>query len=286
MLPESPLVTAAAPVWAQSACWLFVPGDRAERFERAAASNADTVVLDLEASVLPARKAQARADGAAWLASAGTGPSARLVRVNPISSPWFDDDARALRALPQGACIGVMLAMTASPNDVARARNALPGLPLVALIESAEGVLQAADIARSGIARIAFGNMDYQTDIDSTDAQALVYPSSVLVAASRAAGLPPPMAGVTAAFRDEAQLRRDIAFERGLGFGGKLCIHPGQVAAISAAFTPTPQQIAWARRVLAVAADSHAVELDGELIDRPVVDRARRLLARVNLPPA
>lgn len=264
-------------------CLIFVPGDRPERFARAHGSGAHGVVLDLEAAVIPAQKVRAREAVVDWLrAGPQAAPGLRIVRVNPVSSPWFAADAAALRGLETGACSAAMVAMTTSVAELAHARGQLPaGLSVIALIETAAGVLAAEAIARSGdTARMAFGNMDYHTDTGTAGQLSTVFPSSLLVAASRAAGLPAPLAGVTAAFRDAAALQADIAFERGLGFGGKLCIHPDQVAPILAGFHPTATEIAWARRVVAASAHSHAVELDGELVDRPVIDRAQRVLAR------
>ena len=264
-------------------CLIFVPGDRPERFHRAQRSGAHGIVLDLEAAVIPGRKELARDAVVAWLhAAPRSAAGLRMVRVNPVASAWFGADATALHGVGRDACSAAMLAMTTSVDDLARARALLPtGLPIVALIETAAGVLAAEAIARSGVtARIAFGNMDYHTDTNTAGQASTLFPSSLLVAASRAAGLPAPLAGVTAAFRDAKALEANIAFERGLGFGGKLCIHPDQVQPILAGFRPDPAQIAWARRVVAASAHSHAVELDGELVDRPVIDRARRILAR------
>ena len=263
---------------AEARCLMFVPGDRPDRFERAFASAADVVVLDLEASIAPARKATARTGVVAALAPHAIAP-ARVVRVNPPHSDDFTADAALLHA---HHCDGAILTMVESAADVDACRQRLPaGLPLIALVETAAGIAAAQAIARAeGVVRLAFGNMDYQTDTGTSGDCAMAYPSSVLVVASRAAQLPAPIAGVTAAFRDAAQLARDLAFERSLGFGAKLCIHPDQVAPTIAAFTASAAELAWAERVLAAACDSHAVALDGELVDRPVIERARRLLAR------
>ena len=286
-IPQSPSrAPASDPSQAASAqerlrearCLLFVPGDRPDRFGRAFGSRADIVILDLEASIAPPRKAPARVEVAAALARSAT-TVALVVRVNPVRSEDFALDAAMLR---EYRCEGVLLPMVESAADVACCRRLLPdGLPLIALVETAGGIAAANEIARAdGILRLAFGNMDYQTDTSTSGPLAMVFPSSALVIASRAAGLPAPIAGVTSAFRDGPQLERDLSFEQSLGFGAKLCIHPDQIAPILTAFSVSPSMLLWAERVLAVASDSHAVELDGELVDRPVIDRAQRLIAR------
>jgi citrate lyase subunit beta/citryl-CoA lyase len=259
-------------------CFLFVPGDRPDRFSRALASDAHAVVFDLEASVAPGRRAQARAEVRAALDLA-RGERLAIVRVNPVTGNEVVLDAAVLRG---SGCDAVMLSMTESAADVERFRHLLHDLPVVALVETAAGVVAAHEIARAdGVERVAFGNMDYQTDTSTSGPLATVYPASVLVVASRAAGLPAPIAGVTAAFRDAAQLQQDLQLEQSLGFGAKLCIHPDQIAPIVAAWSVSASAVAWAERVLEAARESHAVEVDGELVDRPVIERARRLLARV-----
>lgn len=256
---------------------LFVPGARPERFARALATQADLVVIDLEASVRPVDKPRARDAACAWLAAHVDDAARVLVRLNPVDSPWFGDDVAALRAVP---CAGVVQAMANSGRDVATSLAAItPGQPLVALVETAAGILAADEIARIlGVARLAFGNMDYATDTGARGRDAMAYPSARLVVASRAAGLPPPIAGVTAAFRDGAALEAEASWERDQGFGGKLCIHPDQLSVVARVFAPSEADLAWARRVVAAAGDSYAFELDGALVDRPVVERARRLL--------
>ena len=176
-------------------------------------------------------------------------------------------------------CAGIVLAMANAPATVATAIAAMPGIPCVALVESAAGILDAAATARvPGVARLAFGNMDYATDTGTRGRDSAIHPSACLVLASRAAGLPAPVAGVTAAFRDAALLAEESAWERDQGFGGKFCIHPGQIDIVAHAFTPDAKVLEWARRVVEAAGDSYACEIDGELVDRPVIERARRLL--------
>lgn len=255
---------------------LFVPGARPDRFARALSSGADLIVLDLEASVRSVEKDQARRAVRTWITGCGS-PQRALVRVNPLASAWFADDMEALEDVP---CAGIVIAMA---NDAAAVRAVIGAMPddrpAIALIETAAGILASAEIARvPGVARLAFGNMDYATDTRTRGRDSMIHPSACLVLASRAAGLPPPIAGVTAAFRDASLLADDAAWERDQGFGAKFCIHPDQVDIVARAFAPTPEELAWARRVVAAAGDSYACEVDGELVDRPVVERARSML--------
>jgi citrate lyase subunit beta/citryl-CoA lyase len=265
--------------WSEGACFLFAPGDRPERFARAAAAGADAVIVDLEASVHPSRKDAARENAGHWLGEHA--PASRLVRINGVATPWFARDAAMLR---DSVVDGVLLPLVEDADDVARACEHLGDtVPIVAMIETAAGVENVRAIARStGVVRLAFGNMDYQTQTETMGDAAMIYPSSRIVVASRAIGLPGPLAGVTAAFRDAARLAADISFERALGFGGKLCIHPDQIRPIVDAFRPDSTALAWAERVLAASTSSYAAEVDGELVDRPVVERAQRILARAH----
>jgi citrate lyase subunit beta / citryl-CoA lyase len=211
----------------------------------------------------------------------GTKPRQRLlVRINDGSTPWFHDDLSAL-----ALCPGVMLMLPKAEraDSIAALRSSCAGSPVLALIESARGVLAAERLAQcDGVVRLAFGTIDFALDLDLVgDPIGLDTAGSLLALASRAAGLPPPVAGVTADIGDEALLLADFARARALGFGAKMCIHPKQVAPVHRALQPSAAQLDWARRVLAAAgAAQGAVQLDGRMIDAPVVEQARRLLAR------
>lgn len=263
------------PAGAWHSC-LFVPGNRPERYAKAAASGCHAVIVDLEDSVPAADKAGARDAAAGWLRE-GCGAVARLLRVNAADSADFAADAELCRA---AAVDGVVLAKAESVEQLdALAAGAAPLLPL---IETARGLAAVAAIAaHPRTARLLFGALDLQLDLDIEDEdEGLLLFRSQLVLASRLAGLPPPLDGVTATLRPEA-LSRDARRARRLGFGGKLCIHPVQVAAVNAAFLPSEAQLAWARRVCAAAerAGGGATTLDGVMVDLPVLRRAERVLA-------
>lgn len=255
--------------------YLFVPGNRPERFVKASRAGADVVLIDLEDAVAAADKAAARRAAVEWFASGGTAS----LRINGADSDSFDDD---LVLLEQPGVTGVMLAKAEEPEQIAAIRRAAPALPVIALIESARGLWNVSALATApGVVRLAFGSVDFQLDLGiGGDREELLMARSQLVLASRVAGRLPPIDGVTMALDDDAALSRDVAHARGLGFGGKLAVHPRQVAAINDGFTPTPAEIDWARRIVAAAAEAgdNALRVDGKLVDRPVIAQARALL--------
>ena len=255
--------------------YLFVPGDRPERIAKAHASGADAVIVDLEDAVAPASKASAR-DAVAGALDAS---QPVMLRINGADTAWFADDAR-LSAHP--AVAAVMLPKATGAEPVAALRSASGGKPVLALVESAAGMAGAAALAATaGVARLVFGSIDFQLDLDIADDDlALLAFRSQLVLASRLANLPAPVDGVTTAFDDAARIELEARRARSQGFGGKLCIHPKQVAIVNRAFSPTEAELAWAQRVVdtAAAAGGAAVAVDGKMVDAPVLSRARRLL--------
>jgi citrate lyase subunit beta/citryl-CoA lyase len=261
--------------------YLFVPGNRPERFDKALASRADVVILDLEDAVAPDEKSDARRAIAQWCA-AGTAHRARLaIRINDPTTSWIADDLQLLRTT--GIPVAI-LPKAESPEFVAQVLHAMAASGLVIpIIESARGVANVESIALAhGVLRLAFGTLDYAVDLDlSGDERGLVYAASRLAIASKCAGLAAPIAGVTAALDDEGRLEADVAFARACGFGAKLCIHPRQVEAVHRLFAPTPAEIDWAARVVAAAEDhSGAFALDGKMVDGPVLLKARAILGR------
>jgi citrate lyase subunit beta/citryl-CoA lyase len=255
--------------------YLFVPGDRPERIAKAQASGADAVIVDLEDAVAPARK------GAARDAVAGALDAAQpvVLRINGADTGWFADDAR-LAAHP--GVMAVLLPKAASADAVADLRAACDGKPVLALVESAAGMANLPALAAApGVARLVFGSIDFQLDLDIGDEDQALLPFRMqLVLASRVANLPPPVDGVTTAFDDVARIEHDARRARSIGFGAKLCIHPRQVAIVNGAFSPTADELDWARRVVesAAASGGAAVAVDGKMVDAPVLARARRLL--------
>lgn len=264
--------------------YLFVPGNRPERFAKALATGADAVVLDLEDAVAAVHKNAARDAIAGWASVASGAEKDRMVvRINDASTAEFDEDLRLLRDARMPLA---MLAKSETPGQIAAVRAASQATSVLALIESAQGVANAELLAASeGVRRLVFGTLDFALDLDldiTLHSDGLAFAASRLVLASRNAGLPCPVAGVTPQLEDEARLLADLAWSRRLGLSAKLCIHPRQVTAIHQALAPSPQELDWARRVLAAAAGSSAgaLQLDGRMIDRPVILSAQRTLQR------
>ena len=263
--------------------YLFVPGNRPERFAKALASGADAIVLDLEDAVAPAAKGEARDAIARWSCEAADTDRARVVvRINDAQSAAFSDD---LQLLCDARIDGVMLPKAESAAQVQAVRAAAPNAQVLALIESACGVANVQDVASAdGVVRLVFGTLDFALDLDldiADSSEGLAHAASALAIASRIAGLMAPVAGVTPQIDDEPRLLADLAWSRRHGFGAKLCVHPRQVAPIHTALAPSAQAVDWARRVLAAqAASSGAASLDGRMIDRPVVLQAQRTLQR------
>jgi citrate lyase subunit beta / citryl-CoA lyase len=257
--------------------WLFVPGDRPGRFAKAQAAGADAVVCDLEDGVAPQDKAQARAAVGAWLAAGGRA----WVRVNAPGSELCDGDVEALAGLP--GLLGLVVPKSEKASDLEDVAQRGRGCPIIALVETAVGVLEATGIARSpAVERLAFGSIDYAGDIDAVESEdSLLLARSLLVLASRAARKPGPLDGVTTDVLDMAPVQAAAVYARGLGFAGKLCIHPRQVAAVAAGFGPDEQDVRWAREVVSAGASGGAVAVRGQMVDRPVLERARGILAQV-----
>lgn len=266
--------------------FLFVPGNRPERFEKAALSGADVIVLDLEDAVPPAEKAAARqAIAQAWASLQASG-TALVVRINAADQPSGDADLAWLERLPAPGPAGVMVPKVESAATLDRVRGRLPGVALLPLIESAAGWSAVASIAGcDGVARLVLGHIDFMADTGiqcGPDEAELAPLRFALAMATRARELAPAVDGVTVAFQDDDRLREDTRRALRFGFGAKLCIHPRQVGVVHEVMTPDAQQVTWARRVVEADATSGgaAVQLDGRMVDRPVVLQARRVLAR------
>ncbi|MBZ3906371.1 HpcH/HpaI aldolase/citrate lyase family protein [Streptomyces griseiscabiei] len=254
---------------------LFVPGHRPDRFDKATASGAGLVIVDLEDAVAPDDKDRARDNADTWL----TLGNRAVVRVNPPGSAWFEADLS--RAADHGCPI--MVPKAEDPAVLAEIAARTAGrCPLIPLVETALGIERAREVcAVPGVVRAAFGNVDLATQLGVAhdDHLALTHARSRLVLASAATpGVHPPLDGVTTAVRDADALDTDVAHARRLGFTGKLCVHPAQVGPVADGFTPTAGELRWARGVLD-AGDS-VTTVDGRMVDRPVLEHARGVLAR------
>ena len=289
----SPATTPVTSVLGQARSFLFLPADRLERLDKALASSADALVIDLEDAVASEAKAPARQGLARRWPALNASARARIVlRVNAATSPWHAEDLALLAQLPGlGA---VMLAKAECPDALSRLAQALPGLPLLPLVESARGLQRVQALADSAqVLRLAIGHVDLQLDLGlpaDGDAAILGPARWSLVLASRCAELPAPIDGVSLEIHDRESVLAAARRSRRTGFTGKLCIHPAQLDPVHQGLAPTEAELVWAQRVLAAVAAARgrvgagALQLDGRLIDAPVEAQARRLLALAGQP--
>jgi citrate lyase subunit beta/citryl-CoA lyase len=282
------VTTAPARRWRSA---LFAPANQPALVPKLPRTDADVIVLDLEDAVPRTHKAEARAlVGDALAALAPVMPGALLaVRINAAATEHFTADLAALAPTGVGALV---VPKVASVDDIGALHAAIGAAgfvsaPLiVAGIETALGVADARSFLGSGVDACYFGAEDFVADMGGVRTAGnaeVAFARAQVVLAARVAGIP-ALDIVTADFRDEARFRREAAEARALGYRGKLCIHPGQVAWARQVFTPTPAEIDRARRVLdawaeATARGVGAIAVDGELVDEPMITRARAVLA-------
>ncbi|MFN8583345.1 MAG: CoA ester lyase [Gemmatimonadaceae bacterium] len=268
---------------------LFVPGDRPDRFQAAAASGADAIVFDLEDAVTDANKPTARTSVARWLGDTPrAGDQLRLVRVNARASSWRADDDVLVHALVTDKQIdGIVIPKCEQASDL----HELPATGYWPIIESARGLVNVNDIASaSGVQQLIFGSIDLQLDLgmnaDADETELASYRAQVVLA-SRLAGLCGPADGVTVAWTDDDAITRATQRAMRQGFATKLCIHPRQVPVVHDAMRPTDDEIARARRIIEAAesVSNGALAVDGMMVDRPVVNRARALMERAVTKP-
>jgi citrate lyase subunit beta / citryl-CoA lyase len=258
---------------------LFAPGHKAELVAKLPRSHPDAAIIDWEDSVPPAAKAAARdiiRDAVTGLHRRAPGLPV-FVRVNAADSAYLDDD---LAALPDGLA-GVVLPKAERAGDGVRVA-ADTGLPVLLGIETAVGVAQVEHLAASA-AGVYFGAEDFIADVGGARTDSgleVLYARSRVVLAARLAGVV-ALDQVVIRFRDHSRFRADAELGRALGYTGKLCVHPSQVPLAHATFTPAPAEIERARRVVAAhdAAAGGVAELDGMMVDEPLVRRARAVLA-------
>ncbi len=254
---------------------LFVPGDRPERFDKAVQTGADRVVVDLEDAVLPAAKDEARRMVGEW-----EGTRHSVVRINAYGTPWFEQDVAMLKAAGAQA---VMLPKAEALQPLERLREVLgEGVAIFPLVETVAGVPQMRALAGfPGVARLVFGSVDFALDSGIQDEAAWRPVQVEMVMASRLAGIEPPIDGTLLSWDDADFVQQCAAQSRRLGFGGRLCIHPRQVAPVNQGMSPSEAELAWAQRVIqAISETPHgAVVVDGKLVDEPIRMLAERWLA-------
>ena len=260
---------------------LFAPGSDERKLRRALQTGADAVIADLEDAVAPARKDEARALVARVLGDEGSA-AATMVRVNGTDSPHFERDLELVQRLPLQAIV----LPKATPESV----DALgpDGPPVIAIVETAQGLRLAYETAsHPRVEALVLGAVDLGLELgleSRPDGQEVLFARSKLVMDSAAAGIRGPFDLVHVDVRDDEGLEAESRLARSLGFRGKVCIHPAQVDIVNAVFAPGEDELARARRIVesytqGIAEGRGAVALDGEMIDLPVFERARLLIA-------
>jgi citrate lyase subunit beta / citryl-CoA lyase len=275
---------------------LFAPGNHARRVEKALTLPADAVILDLEDAVAVSEKPATRA----LVVDSFNQPRRGLlyVRVNGYATEWCYAD---VVAVARPGLDGIILPKVESPDQsraidwllsaLERERGLPPGaIDVIPIIETALGMSRVGEIAASAsrTKRLAFGAGDYTLDLNmvwSRDEAELSAARAMIVMASRAAGIEPPVDTVWADLRDPDGFARSAERAAALGFQGKMCIHPDQIGPSNAAFSPTEAQLEWARRVIAAFEEAEtrglaSIQLEGQFIDYPIVQRARQIVAR------
>ncbi|ARU88942.1 CoA ester lyase [Pseudomonas sp. M30-35] len=271
----------------QPLTYLFIPGNRAERFAKGVEAKPDAIILDLEDAVHPQSKAAARTAVLAWHESTPSTFSERYIRINGMLSPYLREDMAWLRDMRHAdRCTGIFLPKAEDPTllrpVIERLLEWNPNLRIVAIIETARGVQNVQAIALlAGVSRLAFGSLDYSLDVNCAQSpQAFLLARSQIVLASRNAGLPAPIDGVTPEIHDDQVLMEDTRYARSLGFAAKLCIHPQQLNTVHACLLPDASQLNWADKVLqAAACENHAIKIDGKMVDLPLIEHAERIKA-------
>ncbi|HWP22833.1 MAG TPA: CoA ester lyase [Candidatus Binatia bacterium] len=278
--------------------WMFVPGHRQRMIDKALGLNADAVMLDLEDGVAPAEKDSARKNIAESLGrEKASGSPARYVRINAIGHARMDAD---LEAVVRPGLEGLVCPKVETPDEVRRVdailserepRNGLSQgrVKLLIAIESPRGLLNAPAIAASSprVVGLMFGAEDFGREIGlpavrEGEARDLIYARSALVIAAATAHVQ-AVDGVWVDLHDTAGLLGFATQSRRLGFSGMSCIHPSQIEPINATFSPTTQEIDYCQKVLQAFEEANArgdgsIAFGGQLIDRPIVERARRTI--------
>jgi len=278
---------------------LYLPGDQPDLLPNAGLFGADCLILDLEDSVIPARKAEARILARRVLeAHRGFfGLSALVVRVNPLSGPFGRDDLAELGAclpdailLPKGESTADVTELAAELDALEHGRGGVRTL-IMALVETARGIVAAPSIAAASdrVCALCFGAEDFSRDVGARrtagGAEAALARQSVVLAA-KAAGVQ-AHDSVYSDSDDDAGFLAYCAASRALGFDGVGLVHPRQIALAHRAFNPSPAELDEARRVVAALEDAAArglgvASMEGKMIDAPVAERARRVVARAD----
>jgi len=284
LLDLSDMVHAVTPSSARIRSLLFCPANDERKLTKALDAGATLAVADLEDAIAPSEKERARKDLRRVVGEDPRTPNGLAIRVNDLAGPDAAADLELVRELGPAAVV----VPKAAAATLAAAAPGLP--PIVAIVETPAGLQECAAIARvSGVKALLLGGVDLALALrlgGRADGLDLLFARSRLVVDSAAAGIDPPLDGVFTAVGDLDGLRAEAELVRSLGFGGKACIHPAHLETIHEAFSPGEAEATWARRVVeafdgAAAEGSGAISVDGEMVDLPVAERARAILAEL-----
>ena len=262
---------------------LYIPGSKDRALEKARNLPVDVILFDLEDAVAPDAKIAARDTLLAALAGGGYGPRQRIVRINGLDTQWGRADAAAVAAMD---CDAILLPKVNSTADVDALAALVPDLPIWAMMETPQSVLNAAHIAaHPRMAGFVMGTNDLAKDMGSRGRPALMMALQMCLLAAKAAGIV-ALDGVYNAFQDDDGLRAECAEGRDLGFDGKTLIHPAQIAIANAAFGPTTDEIALAHRQIAAFAEAAAQGQGVAVVDGKIVENLHIVTAKATLAKA
>ena len=262
---------------------LYIPGSKDRALDKARGLPVDVILFDLEDAVAPDAKIAARDTLFAALAGGGYGPRQRIVRINALDTEWGRADAAAVAAMD---CDAILLPKVNSTADVDALAALVPDLPIWAMMETPQGVLNAAQIAaHPRIAGFVLGTNDLAKDMGSRGRPALMMALQMCLLAAKAAGIV-ALDGVYNAFQDDEGLRAECVEGRDLGFDGKTLIHPAQIAIANAAFGPSAEEIALAHRQIAAFAEAQAQGQGVAVVDGKIVENLHIVTAKATLAKA
>lgn len=270
--------------------WLHAPGDRPYRCLKALVSGADQAIWDLEDAVYVAAKVTARKLVAELLC--GNLPRVPWVRINGLDTAWGEDDFKSLvgifaNRVPRFVIPKATVAIAQKVADFG-----VDGERLY-IVETASGVADLMNAVRPwpslGSARLAFGALDYRNDIralETPDESELLFARSLLVVTSRQWGWPAPIDSAFPNISQGVGLKGSTQRGRALGMGGKMIIHPDQIRSVHEVYAPTAEELSRAERVLAATSSKGVVQVDGIMVDRPIIEQARQVLDQKQTPNA
>lgn len=278
--------------------WMFVPGADSKKIEKVQQLPVDVIIYDLEDAVANSKKESARIGVREALQNNQT--HYNVVRVNSVDTPYFEDDVKEIIS---NGLHGIMLPKSETKEqllfleDIVRReeerRNLKHTIEIIPLIESALGVHNAEQIASASrrVKCLAFGSVDYVLDIGAEltkEGDELLYARSHLVNVSRVAGIQQPIDAVYIDFNDLEGLKKETKLVKSLGFQGKLIIHPKQIVTVNNLFSPSIEEVEHSKNIVEAYEESiknglGAVQVNGKMVDYPVVERAKKLLEKNEL---